>query len=216
MSDTNPTESAALDSSAMPPVVSGAADPVPAVTPERFNGLMALYNKEQNARKLSDTEVERLQGLLAIAVVSEKAAKDRVMEFEQGQGAQAQALTQQEATSQAQRTTLTNQVADLTALNSRLRFLFENKDILDYSEVLPATGDRAVLERAAATIRTARDTEQTRMRDHMVGIGKGSGGPGRVTPQTWTAKQINEYLAASPPGEFERRLAEVTGGKSAQ
>ena len=220
MSTTNPTGEVALDPSAPAPVVSGAAQPTPEViTPERFNGVMSLYNKEQTSRQAAEAEVTRLQGLLADAVVSRQVAEQKATELEKGEGNKTQELEKKAGDLSATVAELSNKISQLTSTNARLAFLIDNQDVLPFRDALPVTDDIESLKRAAETFRTAMKQKEDQMRDHLIGTSRTIGGPGRTGGSQWEGAdhtKIEAYLqeAIGNAAEFEKRLAEVTGGKS--
>lgn len=173
---------------------------------------MSLYNKEQNERQKAEAEVTRLQGLLATAVASEHATKQALADAGANQTQVVQSVEARATAAESNVAELQREVARLTADGNRLAFLVKNPDIAGYADILPASTDTASLERAAATIRAAHETEIGRMRDHLTG---GKASSGRQTPRVgnsaMSAAQIDTYLREAPHGEFERRLAEVTG-----
>jgi hypothetical protein len=188
------------------------------VTEERFNGLMASFNREQSERQRVESEVSRLQGLLTTAVADGAALREQIAGLTAGQ-TDAVGAAERRATEAASTVAeLTQQVTKLTADATRLQFLVDHPDISAFAAVLPSTTDRAVLDQVATTIRTARDADTSRIRDHVAGNGnRGGGGPPRVTGTQMSPAAVKAYLAEAVssgiPGEFEKRLAEVTATK---
>jgi hypothetical protein len=216
---TTTSGSAALDTSAVAPGVGGATStPVPAAgatsadSEQRIAGLMSLFNKEQNERQKGDAEAARLQGLLATAVASETTLRQKLVDVDTGRDQTVRAIEERATSANSKVAELQQELARLAAENTRLGFLVKNADLAQYADILPTSSDITALERAATTIRAARDTELGKMRDHLTGGTESRGGQiPRAGSGAMTAAQIADYLRAAPPGEFETRFAEVTG-----
>jgi len=182
----------------------GAASP--GAPDARINALMSKWQK-------SEAEIQRLQGLLATAVTREAEQNARINEQEGGiQDAVAVARTNAD-TAQARVAELEQQFADLTAQTVRLQFIADNPDLAEYRDILPNGIDKAKLESAAITIRTARESESDRRRTHAT-IPAAAGQTPRKPMIAMTPAEIDTYLRNAPPDEFETRLAEVTGRTS--
>jgi hypothetical protein len=216
--DISPGTSAPLDSSGGADPVSGGSatgTPSPSETESRINGLMSSYNKEQNARKEIEKDRDRLQGLLATAVATIETMKVQLAEADKGNTDKVTSAETRATTSEARVAELTGEVERITAENTRLAFLVANPDLAAYADVLPATGNKEAFDRAATAIRTARDAEAARIKDHFTG----SPGGGGQTPRTGRGKpsatEIEEYLRTASPAEFEARLQEMITATSA-
>jgi hypothetical protein len=176
---------------------------------------MASFNREQSARQTSEAEVARLQGLLSTAVATEIDLRAQITTLGAGNTESLSAAEGRAAVAASNVAELTQQVARLTADNVRLQFLVDQPDLGAYAAVLPTTGNKEDLDRAAAAIRSARTADESRVREHLAGSGsRGAGGPPRVTGQQMSPSQIKDYLDNAPPGEFEKRFAEVTSKRT--
>lgn len=212
---TNTDTGTALDTSAAAGSVSGESQTpgsgANVITPERFNGLMSTFNKEESRRKTAEAEVERLQGLLAAAVVSKTGLEARIVELEAGSGTKASELEQKSTELSSKVTELAAEIARLTAQNTRLSFLVNNEDILVAKDLIPETSDPEALKRAADAFRRAQQGARQEVKDHMLGAKGGGGGPGR-TVVTSDPKAMEDYLRAGiADGTYYQRLAELTG-----
>ena len=178
--------------------------PTSSVTADRFNGLMASYNREQG-------ETARLRDLMARQVVELSELKSQITATSSQVGNELTQTTTQLGAAQAENEILKTQVRTLGAENIRLDFLSKNPDLTAYAALIPTTDDADALGRAAETIRAARQNDQSQMRDQLTTPTRGGSGPARSTNAKMSSKDIDAYLSGTKDtAEFERRLKEVT------
>jgi len=195
------------------PVLDPSADKVelsnmPPEAQARINGLMASFHKEQTAKAAAEAEVARLQGVLTTLTTSEADLKAQIEELKKGPTAEVTEAQSRATVAESKVAELAKQLDATNAELTKLRFLVKNPDLMLYSAILPETTDESKLEATVAAIRQARDAENTAVKNHLLQPGRGGQVP-RAGGAKMSPAEIKRYLDSSPPGEYEKRLAEV-------
>ena len=170
----------------------------------RINGLMSKWQTEQ-------AESARLRTQLTEAITQQSELRQQLADAQNGNSSNVTDLTAQVQTLTAEKNQLSERVAVLEAENAQLSLIADNPDLAPYRAVLPRSADKAVLDAAVAAVRTAREAEQSRIREALGGNPRGGGGGApRVTDAPMSSAEVDAYLrGATSNADFDARLAQV-------